>query len=109
MNKLKINGYRLYGDFELVLVEPTEEIISAELKKYVSAPRKTIELRCNNCKFNKGKQEGKNIKESISVVLIKFNGDKYDGEFLVQWLTVKDKISFSAVAIGAITFTPGNI
>ena len=48
MNKLTINGYRLYGDFELVLVEPTEEIISAELKKYVSAPRKTIELRCNN-------------------------------------------------------------
>ena len=113
MNKLKINGYRLYGDAELVLVEPPEENISVELQRYIVPPVQTIELRVNDCKFNKGNQKGKNLSkymydgEYITVVFKKFSGDEFEGLFYIGKFTMNDKISFTAISTGALTFIPG--
>ena len=109
MNKLKINGYRLYGDAELVFITPPEDLIGSIFSEYMSPPHKTIELTCNNCKFNKGNQAGKIISDSIEVSFKDYNGDTYSGFFLVNWLNTKDKISFNATAMGAITLTLGDL
>ena len=113
MNKLKINGYRLYGDAEIVIVQPPEENLSVELQRYIAPPVQTIELRVNSCKFNKGNQKGKNLSkymydgDYITVAFRYHDGDEFEGVFCINQCSIDDKISFTAIATGALTFTPG--
>ena len=109
---LKVNGYRLYGDAELVIVEPPIDLANTELTKYLSVPKTAIELNANNCRFNKGSQSKKDLSifaydgKPISVTFTSYQNEKYEGLFLLSWLTIKGKVSFSAIACGAYTFTP---
>ena len=110
MNILKVNGYRLYGESSLNLVPSHDAILDIEKRYSLPSSAPLIELTVTNCRFNRGTQEGKDLSNLfIDVIFIDYNGDKYEGTFLIGWLKeAKGRVSFSAQCSGAITLTKGD-
>ena len=115
MNKLKINGYRLYGDAELIISDLRKEMVGDMFKNYMAPSLRTIELICSGCNFNKGSQKKKGLQsfayngEHIEVSFLDDSGCKYEGLFVISELKCKDGMSFTAISTGQITITPGEL
>jgi hypothetical protein len=115
MNKLTVNGYRLYGDSELVLSSHPAELLSIDITRYMAPTMPIIRLVVNNCKFNKGKQKEKDINryalegECISALYTHFTGDTYEGMFVIEGVVVGDAISFTAKSTGSLSLTRGDV